>query len=88
MSLELSFGALSDPIRTQLDAQNVTADRDEISHWQRDADAIVRVAVRGLLPDSQIRQARKRLLKRIAKGVSVTFRSCAPPHGPDPLGAD
>lgn len=37
--------------------------------WQRSADSITWLAIRGLLPESQTRLARKRLLRQIAECV-------------------
>jgi len=70
--LHLHFGALCHPIAKQLKDQKVTMNvgvRGSVRIWQEDADAITRLAVRQLLPESAARAARKKLLKRIIRGI-------------------
>jgi len=62
----LIFGALAPPIHEQLGLARPTAG-SPADHWQRDADAISRLAVRGLLADSESLRARRRLLKRMER---------------------
>ena len=38
-------------------------------HYDRDADAITRLVIRGILTDSEATKARKRLLKRIERDL-------------------
>ena len=65
MNLSLQFGAMAAPIAEQLADQDLTGNAHLVQHFQRDADAIARLQIRGLLPDSATQNARKRLLKRI-----------------------
>ena len=65
MKLGLTFGAMVPPLREQL--AGVKAGK--VAHWQRDADAITRLAVRGLLPDAQVRKCRQKLMNQIAKEI-------------------
>ena len=53
----------------QIAAAGLTADKDGIAHCQKDADALTRLAVRGLLPDGAIRSGRKKLMKHITRYV-------------------
>jgi len=73
-TLGLHFGALCHPIAKQLKDQGVTMNvgiRGSASIWQKDADAITRLAVRQLLPDSAARGARQKLLKTIIRGIEA-----------------
>lgn len=63
MGIEIAFGALCDPIDKQLREQGHPLKAASI--FQKDADALTWLSVRGLLPDAQVRQARKKLLRRI-----------------------
>jgi hypothetical protein len=42
----------------------------EVKHWQLDADAITRLAVRGMLSEAERHRARRRLVKQIASSRS------------------
>lgn len=68
----LHFGAMAESISDQLSAQGFNAEPADLLHWQKDSDAITRLAVRRLLPESQAHNARKRLMKLIVKGVKPT----------------
>jgi len=63
------FGAVSDPISAQLANQFFAARDSDIEWWQRDADAITRLDVSGLLPRSVVLATRKKLMRRIASTV-------------------
>lgn len=68
--LVLEFGALSNSIIEQLYDQNLSLKKGQDAvYLQRDADAITRCLVNGLISQSVGQQARKRLLKRICKIV-------------------
>ena len=69
MHLQIDFGAMAPKIAEQITAVGLTADKDGIAHCQKDADALTRLAVRGLLPDSAIRNGRKKLMKHILRYV-------------------
>lgn len=66
-SLGLEFGATADPLRAQLAAQALHLDYSRVYQFQADADAITRLFIRGLLPESLASRCRFRLLKMIAK---------------------
>lgn len=60
MKISVQFGAFAPPLREQVGVRGIQATR-----LQRDADAITRLAVRGLLSDAETGRARRRLMKRI-----------------------
>jgi len=64
--LQLNFGALVPSIAEQIDMQGLVIARSVAQQFQNDADAIIRLVVRQLIPDSMARQIRQRLIKRIA----------------------
>ena len=63
----ITFGAMADPLRIQLEMTGI--DAGTINHFQRDADAIVRLNVRGLLSDTETRKARLRVVKKLAVAI-------------------
>ena len=70
MILKLVFGAIVPNIGQQLRDAGFTASKNgDIEHWQKDADAITRLIVRGLLTDSAGTVARRKLMKKITAGV-------------------
>lgn len=69
MHLQLYFGASAQKIIDQIIAAGLTADKDRIKNYQKDADALTRISVRGLLPDSAIHNGRKKLMKNIIQLV-------------------
>ena len=58
----IEFGALAPSLAAQLDRRP-----KEVEMWQKDADAITRLLVRGLIPDTVGRKARVKLLKVIGR---------------------
>lgn len=72
--VELHFGALCHPIARQLRDCGVRMNvgiRGSATIWQNDADAITRLAVRQLLPESAARNARKKLFKKIIRDIEA-----------------
>jgi len=69
MKLAINFGALPPPIKEQLRQQGLKAKAKDIWHWQRDADAITRCVIRGLISDSTAHAARRRVIRKIVAGV-------------------
>ena len=75
MVLNLIFGTMAPPIGAQLAGQGVKPKKTSLLfHWQRDAVAITRLSVRGLLTESQVKQARQRLLRNILHSVEKAGR--------------
>lgn len=66
----LSFGALAEPIATQLGRQGVSASKPDTRMWQRDADAIARLVLRRYLSSTQADKARRKLMAVVEKGVT------------------
>lgn len=61
----LTFGALAKPIHVQLGVP-----MRAVASCQRDADALTRLAVRGVLSSSEVESARRRLVRRIAREIA------------------
>ena len=59
--MTLKFGALADSLSTQLGRRDET-----VKSWQRSADAITWLLIRGLLTDSEVHRARQKLATVIA----------------------
>ena len=56
----LAFGALAPTLAQQLGVSKIAT-----AVWQKDADAITRLAIRGMLTDGETRAARLRLVKEL-----------------------
>jgi hypothetical protein len=67
----LRFGALSPLIKAQLDQQGLLYEKDEVHHFQKDADAINRLRIRGYIPDSQLNKIHQKLMKKIGSHVTA-----------------
>ena len=67
MQISLHFGAMAAPLSEQL--QGCDIDTNDLNHFQKDADAIVRLAVRGLITDSTKTSAHRKLIKNIARSI-------------------
>jgi len=68
--MKIELGALSDPISEQL--KDLGISKEDLRHYDLDADAITRANVRGYISDSNAHIARKRLLK---KNSENTFKN-------------
>lgn len=67
--LGLRFGALVPSLARQLKPYKI--DKLDVKHFISDADAITRLYIRSLLPESQVMAARKKLLKKIHKAIKA-----------------
>jgi hypothetical protein len=67
----IRFGALAPRLSEQLEEQNLKYKAEDIVHFQRDADAIVQLSVRGILPMGQVEKCRQKLVKKITLHVSM-----------------
>jgi hypothetical protein len=67
--LSLHFGAMCRDLAEQLEIQGIRLDAKIVVHFQSDAEAITRLVIRNLIPDSVARDARRRLLRNIARAV-------------------
>jgi hypothetical protein len=63
--LSLRFGVFAPLLRDQLREAGLRVESGALDHFQRDAAAIDRLAVRDVLSDAATTSARKRLLKAI-----------------------
>lgn len=70
IDVKLRFGAMSPRISEQLEAQGLQYKTDDIIHFQHDADAIVRLRVRGLLPASHVDKCFQKLHNKITSHVA------------------
>jgi hypothetical protein len=70
IQVKLAFGAISPKISEQLKKQGFKYDKEEVSHFQKDADAIVRLRVRGLLPSAQVDKCFQKLINKVTFHVS------------------
>ena len=67
-AFELRFGALADPLMTQLRAQGLRPRPDakkDLHHLQKDADALVRLCVRGYINDSLKFALQRRIMREV-----------------------
>ena len=69
MNIQISFGALSEPISDQLQSQGLCLDLSPLNRacFQRDADAVTRLHIRSILTEAEARKARKRIIAIIKK---------------------
>lgn len=63
--ISIVFGAMADPIRLQLRGQYRGIGSRDVGHLQRDADAVSRLLVRGLITASSASGARKKILQKL-----------------------
>lgn len=65
----IEYGWGAPPIKGQFEKFDglKTPPDDEVENWQKDADAILRVSMRSLLPPNQIEKARNKLARKIEK---------------------
>ena len=68
-SLDISYGAFASPLSKQLREQGFKVP-GRINYYQSLADSIVCLAVGGLLTDSMVHSARKKLHKELCVAVS------------------
>lgn len=74
-TLGLVFGALAPPLAEQLTAAGVPSENvPDMEHHQKDADAIARLSIRGLMSDAEKDRARNRLLKAIIRDLEDHVR--------------
>lgn len=67
MKVQITFGAMVPLLETQLGHQGLKMLSGPLHHVQRDADALARLAARGVLSERETHNARRRLLKVILK---------------------
>lgn len=66
------LGAMCDKVSDQLiKAGHIEKKVGQFAVYDKDAEALVRMHVRGLVPDAEIQKARRRLVGKIAKELSA-----------------
>jgi hypothetical protein len=69
-TLHLHFGAMAPRLRAQFKAAGVKpVNWKDINLWQRDADAVTRLYIRGFISERETAKARRKLIDRIAAGM-------------------
>jgi hypothetical protein len=68
-TLKLRFGAMAPLLKDQLKEQKFSVCEEEIKHFQKDADALIRLKVRGIIPAGEVEKATKRLIKKIREHI-------------------
>lgn len=70
--MTIVFGAMAPKLKRQLaGALPASFFDDDVPHWQADADAITRLAIRRLLPEAQVVMARNRLVRSIERATET-----------------
>lgn len=69
--LGIYFGAISDAIGVQLSQQGFKYDQKVVEQFEKDADALTRLRMRGLLTDSITDNINKKLFKKIERHVKM-----------------
>ena len=79
MDIEITLGALAPSIIEQLKEFNLPEELNlpdgkiaQLQSFDLDASAITRLHVRGIITDAECNNARKRLMKKIAKALNET----------------
>lgn len=68
-NLTLSLGALSLPLKEQLENQGLIMAEDDITVWQSMIDSLIRLKVHSLVSSTEIDKISKRIIKEIGKQV-------------------
>ena len=69
--MQIQFGSIAPSIAYQLRMQKLDFDKTKIANFQNDANAIVRLKIRGLLSDKEGQNAYTRLYKTIQKSPFI-----------------
>lgn len=67
--IELEIGALAPKIAAQMKNQGIKIEQGDLDQLQKDADAIVRLHIRGFLNDSTVKKVREKLFYNVKKAV-------------------
>jgi hypothetical protein len=70
IKLRIAFGAMSKPLHEQISEHGIPVTQDEMSHYQKDAEAITRLRIRGMLSDKEVGNTQNRLMKNIVKHLN------------------
>lgn len=66
-TLNIVFGATAPNLREQMDAQSYRYDPETAERWQKEADALTMLFIRGILTETETHRARTRLMKEITR---------------------
>jgi hypothetical protein len=69
-TIALCFGALAPSLRSQFSELGVKATPQQLTRWQAQADAIVRLFFGKLLTEAEVHKCRKRLMKQITEDLA------------------
>lgn len=69
--IELELGALAPKISSQMKRQGFRINGKDLFQLQQDANAIVRLHIRGLLNDSETQRSRNRLFAKVKKAIKL-----------------
>lgn len=72
--IEIDFGVAVPRISEQLSAQGIRYDSRACIQWQRDAEALLRLYIRGMLPAGEMVKARRRIMRRIVRELESNGR--------------
>lgn len=75
----ITLGAMAPSLVKQLKSQGIVVKgkrREHIRHLQEDVDALHRLYVRGVLPDSPVHRARKKLMRLITLALQKKEPPC------------
>jgi hypothetical protein len=67
IKLRIAFGAMSKPLHEQISEHGIPIKEGEMAHYQKDAEAITRLRIRGMLSDKEVGNTQIRLMKSITK---------------------
>ena len=65
--VDIELGAIAKPLSEQI--PEAVMDRRDVAMFQKDSDAISRLYIRGLIPESQARSAKMKLMKKMQKAI-------------------
>jgi len=65
--VDIELGAIAKPLSEQI--SEAVMDRRDVAMFQKDSDAISRLYIRGLIPESQARSAKMKLMKKMQKAI-------------------
>lgn len=68
-SFKISFGALAEPIKDQLDKQGFKYDLKEVQHFEKLKESLIYIRFADLLVDSQYDKAIQKFFKKIERHI-------------------
>lgn len=77
-TLNINFGALSDPISSQLKEQGFSFDSKQLIAFQEQSEAILRLRFAGILTDSMMEKAQGKLFGYIKKHIESKMKPVKP----------